>query len=153
MEVTVNEFLSIQGEMSARDNEIERLSAWVINLKREAEKWKTLALSIHSEKAVECSDFIVIPIQKLKKVVSGIQDVQLLGSLSMLLQKCLPDNAPPEECKMIADIIPLPQRPALSLQNVGDVHIDGDVNTENHFEPGSKSQVFNGNVNGNFERE
>ena len=34
---------------------------------------KTLALSIHSEKAVGDSDFIVIPIQKLKKVVSGIQ--------------------------------------------------------------------------------
>lgn len=155
MNISIHEFLGLQDEMSAKNIEIAQLRTWLAQLKRENDEWKAHSQQ-HSERANmipgHCT-FIVLSFQKLKKVLSSIHDVNLLGVINMVLQKCLTDDASADERKAIAEVIPLPQLSALTVHAEGDVHIDGDVNTENHFEPGSNSQVFNGNVNGNFEGE
>lgn len=156
MDISFDEFIGLQSGMCAKDLEIAKLRGWVAQLKQECEEWKVLALSREAfdrVKADERCSVIVLPLQRLKKALSSIQDVKLLGAFLMLLQKSLPEDTSAETCKAIADIVPLPQLSTMTVHADGDVHIDSGVKTENHFEPGSKSQVFNGNVNGNFERE
>ena len=46
----------------------------------------------------------------------------------MLLQKSLPDNAPPEECKLIAELIPLPQKSPITVHADGAVRVNGNYN-------------------------
>ena len=131
MNISPDEFMSLQGGMSAKDVEIARLKDQVVQLTKERDQWQMRAMEtgtkVPSRSTGRCR-FIVIPVQKLKAVLSKIHDFKLLGAIGLILQKSLPDNATAEECQAIAEIVPIPQLPNLTLTPEGDVNIEGDWN-------------------------
>ena len=108
-----------------------RLKEQVAQLTKERDYWQSRALKSGMSKVDGVSvrsRFIVISRQKLKALVDKIQDVKLLAFVSFFLQKVLPNEASADDCKAIADIIPLPHLPQLTLNAEGDINVEGDWN-------------------------
>jgi hypothetical protein len=133
MNISADEFLTLQGGMSAKDVRIAQLEKQVEQLTKERDLWQARALQSESDKSTMDgvtvhSRFIVISRQKLKALVDKIHDVKLLAFVAFLLQKVLPNDASADDCKAIADIIPLPHLPQLTLNADGDINVDGNWN-------------------------
>lgn len=131
MNISTDEFLALQGGMSAKDVRIAQLEKQVEQLTKERDLWQARALQ--SDKSTMDgvtvhSRFIVISRQKLKALVDKIHDVKLLAFVAFLLQKVLPNEASADDCKAIADIIPLPHLPWLTLNADGDINVGGNWN-------------------------
>ena len=131
MNISTDEFLALQGGMSAKDVRIAQLEKQVEQLTKERDLWQARALQ--SDKSTMDgvtvhSRFIVISRQKLKALVDKIHDVKLLAFVAFLLQKVLPNEASADDCKVIADIIPLPHLPRLTLNADGDINVGGNWN-------------------------
>jgi len=123
--------MSLQGGVSAKDVEIARLKEQVAQLTEERDLWRARAQTSdielkNTEKKSGCNRFIVISAQKLRSVLTKIHDVKILSVVAFILQKALPDTVTSEECKTIAEIVPLPQLPNLTLTAEGDVNVEGD---------------------------
>lgn len=127
--INPEEVSEFQTRISRKDMRIAELEKQVEQLTRE----RDLALSrasLPSNDETEsmtwlCSRFIVISKQKLKNALAKIQDANAIGLLGVLLQKCLHEDATPEESTAIIDAISLPQSPSLSLTAEGDVKVSG----------------------------
>lgn len=131
MNISPDEFMSLQDGMSAKDVRIAQLEKQVEQLTEERDLWQARALKSGKpmvDGVPVRSRFIIISRQKLKALVDRIQDVKLLAFVAFLLQKVLPNDASAEDCKAIADIIPMPHPPQLTLNAEGDIHVDGDWN-------------------------
>lgn len=132
MNISPDEFMSLQGGMSAKDVRIAQLEEQVAQLTKERDLWQARALqsgrSMMDDGVPGRSRFIVISSQKLRALVDKIHDLKLLSFVAFLLQKVLPNEASAEDCKAIADIIPMPHLPQLTLNAEGDIHVDGDWN-------------------------
>lgn len=128
MNISTEEFMDLQGGMSAKDVRIAQLEGEVERLKEERDMWQARALETDGTMKESVSfhnRFIVISRQKLRSVLEKIHDVKLLGFLELMMQKCLRDNATAEECQAIAEVVPLPQPPCLSLTAEGDINVEG----------------------------
>ena len=131
MNISPNEFMTLQGGMSAKDVRIAQLEKQVEQLTEERDLWQARALKSGKpmvDGVPVRSRFIIISRQKLKTLVDRIQDVNLLAFVAFLLQKVLPNDASAEDCKAIADIIPLPHLPRLTLNADGDINVGGNWN-------------------------
>ena len=131
MNISPDEFMSLQDGMSAKDVRIAQLEKQVEQLTEERDLWQARALKSGKpmvDGVPVRSRFIIISRQKLKTLVDRIQDVKLLAFVAFLLQKVLPNDASADDCKAIADIIPMPHQPQLTLNAEGDIHVDGDWN-------------------------
>lgn len=133
MNISADEFLTLQGGMSAKDVRIAQLEKQVEQLTKERDLWQARALQSESDKSMMDgvtvhSRFIVISRQKLKALVDKIHDVKLLAFVAFFLQKVLPNEASADDCKVIADIIPLPHLPRLTLNADGDINVGGNWN-------------------------
>ena len=131
MNISPDEFMSLQDGMSAKDVRIAQLEKQVEQLTEERDLWQARALKSGKpmvDGVPVRSRFIIISRQKLKTLVDRIQDVKLLAFVTFLLQKVLPNEASADDCKAIADIIPMPHLPQLTLNAEGDIHVDGDWN-------------------------
>lgn len=131
MNISPDEFMSLQDGMSAKDVRIAQLERQVEQLTEERDLWQARALKSGKpmvDGVPVRSRFIIISRQKLKTLVDRIQDVKLLAFVAFLLQKVLPNEASADDCKAIADIIPMPHLPQLTLNAEGDIHVDGDWN-------------------------
>lgn len=132
MNISPDEFMSLQGGMSAKDVRIAQLEEQVAQLTKERDLWQARALqsggSVTDGGEPGRSRFIVISSQKLRALVDKIHDLKLLAFAAYLLQKVLPNEASADDCKAIADIIPMPHLPQLTLNAEGDIHVDGDWN-------------------------
>lgn len=131
MNISPDEFMALQGGMSAKDVRIAQLEEQVAQLIKERDLWQSRALqsgkSMVDGVSVR-SRFIVISRQKLKALVDKIQDVKLLAFVAFFLQKVLPNEASADDCKAISDIIPLPHLPQLTLNADGDINVEGNWN-------------------------
>lgn len=131
MNISPDEFMTLQVGMSAKDVRIAQLEEQVAQLTKERDLWQARAMESGKSMADGVSvrsQFIVISRQKLKALVDRIQDVKLLAFVAFLLQKVLPNDASAEDCKAIADIIPLPHLPRLTLNADGDINVGGNWN-------------------------
>ena len=131
MNISPDEFMSLQDGMSAKDVRIAQLEKQVEQLTEERDLWQARALKSGKpmvDGVPVRSRFIIISRQKLKALVDRIQDVELLAFVAFLLQKVLPNDASAEDCKAIADIIPLPHLPRLTLNADGDINVGGNWN-------------------------
>ena len=133
MNISADEFLTLQGGMSAKDVRIAQLEKQVEQLTKERDLWQARALQSESDKSMMDgvtvhSRFIVISRQKLKALVDKIHDVKLLAFVAFILQRALPNEASADDCKVIADIIPLPHLPRLTLNADGDINVGGNWN-------------------------
>ena len=131
MNISPNEFMTLQGGMSAKDVRIAQLEKQVEQLTEERDLWQARALKSGKpmvDGVPVRSRFIIISRQKLKTLVDRIQDVNLLAFVAFLLQKVLPNDASADDCKAIADIIPLPHLPRLTLNADGDINVGGNWN-------------------------
>lgn len=131
MNISPDEFIALQGGMSAKDVRIAQLEEQVAQLTKERDLWQSRALKSGKPMVDGVSvrnRFIVISRQKLKAFVDRFNDVKMLGFISFLLQKVLPNDASADDCKAIADIIPLPHLPQLTLNADGDINVDGNWN-------------------------
>jgi uncharacterized coiled-coil protein SlyX len=123
--------MTLHDKLTAEELEIARLKEQVAQLTKERDYWQSRALKSGMSKVDGVSvrsRFIVISRQKLKALVDKIQDVKLLAFVSFFLQKVLPNEASADDCKAIADIIPLPHLPQLTLNAEGDINVEGDWN-------------------------
>lgn len=132
MNISPDEFMTLQGGMSAKDVRIAQLEEQVAQLTKERDLWQARALqsgkSTMDGGVPGRSRFIVISSQKLRALVDKIHDLKLLAFVAFLLQKVLPNEASADDCKAIADIISMPHLPQLTLNAEGDIHVDGDWN-------------------------
>ena len=131
MQFSTEEFMTLHDKLTAEELEIARLKEQVAQLTKERDYWQSRALKSGMSKVDSVSvrsRFIVISRQKLKALVDKIQDVKLLAFVSFFLQKVLPNEASADDCKAIADIIPLPHLPQLTLNAEGDINVEGDWN-------------------------
>lgn len=131
MQFSTEEFMTLHDKLTAEELEIARLKEQVAQLTKERDYWQSHALKSGMSKVDGVSvrsRFIVISRQKLKALVDKIQDVKLLAFVSFFLQKVLPNEASADDCKAIADIIPLPHLPQLTLNAEGDINVEGDWN-------------------------
>ena len=133
MNISADEFLTLQGGMSAKDVRIAQLEKQVEQLTKERDLWQARALQSESDKSTMDgvtvhSRFIVISRQKLKALVDKIHDVKLLAFVAFILQRALPNEASADDCKAIADIITLPHLPRLTLNADGDINVGGNWN-------------------------
>jgi uncharacterized coiled-coil protein SlyX len=131
MQFSTEEFMTLHDKLTAEELEIARLKEQVAQLTKERDYWQSRALKSGMSKVDGVSvrsRFIVISRQKLKALVDKIQDVKLLAFVSFFLQKVLPNEASADDCKAIADIIPLPHLPQLTLNAEGDINVEGDWN-------------------------
>ena len=131
MQFSTEEFMTLHDKLTAKELEIARLKEQVAQLTKERDYWQSRALKSGMSKVDGVSvrsRFIVISRQKLKALVDKIQDVKLLAFVSFFLQKVLPNEASADDCKAIADIIPLPHLPQLTLNAEGDINVEGDWN-------------------------
>lgn len=131
MNISPDEFMTLQGGMSAKDVRIAQLEEQVAQLTKERDLWQARAMKSGKplvDGGPACSRFIVISRQKLKALVDKIQDVKLLAFVGFFLQKVLSNEASADDCKAIADIIPLPHLPHLTLNADGDINVDGNWN-------------------------
>ena len=131
MNISPDEFMTLQGGMSAKDVRIAQLEEQVAQLTKERDLWQSRAMQSGQPKVdggPACSRLIVISLQKLKALVGKIHDVKLLAFVAFFLQKVLPNEASADDCKAIADIIPLPHLPQLTLNADGDINVDGNWN-------------------------
>lgn len=131
LNISPDEFLNLQNGISAKDVEIARLKEQVAQLEEERDLWRTRALNSDvTQKNVMTNKncFVVLSMQRLKSVLEKIQDVKILSLVSFILQKALPQDATAEECKAIAEMMPVPHKPSLSLTANGDVKVAGNYN-------------------------
>ena len=133
MNISPDELLSLQSGMSAKDVEIARLKERVAQLETERDLWQARAMqtgAVTVEKGMPTgrNRFVVLSVQKLRAVLEKIQDVKILSVVSLILQKALPVEATAEDCRMITEIVPLPQKQNLMLMAQGDVKVEGDLN-------------------------
>jgi len=132
MNISPDEFMTLQVGMSAKDVRIAQLEEQVAQLTKERDLWQARALqsgrSMMNGDVPGRSRFIVISSQKLRAMVDKIHDLKLLAFVAFLLQKVLPNEASADDCKAIADIISMPHLPQLTLNAEGDIHVDGDWN-------------------------
>ena len=131
MQFSTEEFMTLHDKLTAEELEIARLKEQVAQLTKERDYWQSRALKSGMSKVDGVSvrsRFIVISRQKLKALVDKIQDVKLLAFVSFFLQKVLPNEASADDCKAIADIIPLPHLPQLTLNADGDINVEGNWN-------------------------
>lgn len=131
MNISPDEFMALQGGMSAKDVRIAQLEEQVAQLTKERDLWRMRALKTGDptvESVSVCNRFIVISRQKLATLLTRIHDVKQLAFIAFVLQKVLPNEASAEDSKAIADIIPLPHLPQLTLTADGDINVEGDWN-------------------------
>lgn len=131
MNISPDEFMVLQDGMSAKDVRIAQLEEQVAQLTKERDLWQSRTLQSGKpmvDGVSAHSRFIVISRQKLKSLLSRIHDTKLLAFIAFILQKVLPDEASADDCKAIADMIPLPHLPHLTLTAEGDINVDGNWN-------------------------
>ena len=134
MDVTTDEFFSLQQGMSAKDVEIVRLKEQVAQLTDERDMWMARALQRDAEQADADVDkqhsgkFIVLSVELLKTVLSKIHNLNILSVVALVLQKALHRDATAEESRSIVEIVPLPPLPTISLTANGDIDVKGNWN-------------------------
>ncbi len=122
--------MDFQKAMISKDLKIAQLERQVAQLKEERDFWKARALTGAecAEASASRSSLIVLSKEKLKGMLLKIQDVKLLSFLGIILQKSLPKGSSSEECKSIAEIVPMPTLPNISLSAEGDINVGGNWN-------------------------
>ena len=123
--------MDLHERITPKDVEIAQLREQVARLTEERDLWQARAMQAGKPMAEGASArgrFIVISRQKLKALVDKIQDMKLLAFVAFVLQKVLPNEASADDCKVIADIMPLPHLPRLTLNADGDINVDGNWN-------------------------
>ena len=134
MNISTDEFMSLQQGMSSKDVEIERLKAKVASLEDERDLWKMRALQQAPPEAAQevCAccggNLIVISTQKLRALFQKLRDAKLLSVLAFVLQKVLPSWASANDYMAIAELVPVPSPPGLTVTAEGDINVEGDWN-------------------------
>lgn len=140
MDISTEELFQIHDgisqQLSQKDAEIARLKAQVAQLtdkvgraEQERDFWRAKAERKQGERlSPEQHRFIIISIERLKALLVKIRNVELLSFLLMILQKALPKDAPAEDHKEIAELVPVPELPSISLTAEGDIEVGGDWN-------------------------
>lgn len=149
MNLNSDEFFLLRDDASAKDVEIALLKKEVASLTKERDLWKARALESGAEDGTKKADnrnFIMISVQRLKAVASKIHDVHLLGALSFILQKALPEPAGANDCMAINNCIPLPQPDQISLSAQGDIVLRKETNIDIDKNYGPNVDVHDGGV-------
>ncbi len=131
MNFNTEEFDFLNEKLSKKDLEIAELRREVAQLTEERDLWMTRALTADEPKASEGRSprrFIVISVKKLKAVLAKIHDVKILSVIAFILQKALSREDSAEDCKLVMDIVPMPQQPSVTLKADGDVNVEGNWN-------------------------
>jgi len=134
MEITTDEFFKLQQVMSAKDIEIARLKEQVAQLTDERDQWMARALDRDAEQADAVVDkqhsgkFIVLSVELLKTVLSKIHNLNILSVVALVLQKALHRDDNGKASSTIAELVPLPPLPTISLTANGDIDVEGNWN-------------------------
>lgn len=131
MIITPEELLAVHECITPKNLEIEKLKQEVVRLTGERDAWKARALAAEAPSGSEGKlpkNIIVISVKKLKTVLAKIHDVKMLSVFALILQKALSREDSADDCQVVADIVPLPQPPSLTLKTDGDINVEGDWN-------------------------
>ena len=131
MNISVDELMSLQGGLSAKDVRIAQLEEEVARLKEENDQLRARALECGAkidEGQDDKDGLFTISLKRLKAAAEKIHDLKILAVIAFILQKVLPNDNMAEKCRMIAEIVPLPLLPSLTLTAEGDLKVEGDLN-------------------------
>ena len=132
MNISPDEFMTLQGGMSAKDVRIAQLEEQVAQLTKERDLWQARALAaggvMPADKGEMKEGRLVVSVRKLKEMLAKIKDVKIVSVIGMILQKALTRESSAGDCKLVADIVPLPSSPSLTVTADGDVKVEGNWN-------------------------
>ena len=127
MQLSTDEFFNIQSQLSAKDIQIAGLQREVDRLTKENERLRQNTLS-PSAGMQAGSQFIILSLDKVCRVLRNLSDVRLISFLFTALRKMMPADASPEAIRQITDSISLDTAPAINISAEGDVNVAGNLN-------------------------
>ena len=127
MQLSTDEFFNIQSQLSAKDIQIAGLQREVDRLTKENERLRQHACT-PSAGMQTGSQFIILSLDKVCRVLRNLSDVRLISFLFTALRKMMPADASPEAIRQITDSISLDTAPAINISAEGDVNVAGNLN-------------------------
>lgn len=130
MQLSTEEYLTLQGTMSRKDvdnallqKEIERLTDEVKRLTEENERLRVRPADA-SPQPTERPGYVLLSIEAICKLFRSLRNVELVSFLYFVFSKIMP----PDAMKLITDAASLEASPTLSITAEGDVNVDKLVN-------------------------
>ena len=134
MEITPQEFMHLQSGISAKDVLIAKLQEELEQAKADRDMWKERAQAACADEGAVCVDHhrsegvVVLSVELLKAILAKIHNLHILAVIALVLQRALHRGASAEERCSIAELVPLPKLPSISLTANGDIDVEGDWN-------------------------
>lgn len=130
MQLSTEEFLTLQGSMSRKDadnallqREIERLTGEVKRLSDENERLRACQAGASSAVAGK-PGYVLLSIDAVCNLFRNIRNVKFVSFLYLVFSKIMP----PDAMQRISDVASLDAGPTLSITAEGDVNVDKLVN-------------------------
>ena len=134
IKISPDECLDFQKRYAEQAVKIVALESEVAMLKKDCDYWKQRALRLEAEAVAKRSEntpvqerYIIIPVKAIASILGKIHNVTISAIVAFLMQKMLPKDAF-EDSKAIADAVPMPSLPNISLTAEGDIKIEGNLN-------------------------
>lgn len=137
MTISTEELFRISSGLSDKDVENQRLRDENAQLSKKCELLVQRVLQMEQMQGCEQArqmGFVQLSLEKIRGLLSKVQDLNLISTFVMFLMKALPDGACAEDVKKLSDLMHVPQQPHLTLTNqfnapVGIVAPGGAINT------------------------
>ena len=148
MNLTIEEFQRLADDKSVDALRIAELERQLADKTREnkllMEELDSVKMSYTASRLenMMLRNYITLSVEKIKMFVARLKGIERFAFLKTFLEFVLPKERYQEQLLLVNEVMTIPtEEPRLPI---GDTH--------NHFEAGSNSQVFNGNVTGQFEK-